>query len=152
MSMQEAKYAIRQKVKDAFLSQNPEHLGSKSRQIVEIISRHPEFEKAKTIAIYDPLHDEPDLTTLNTGAKHVVIISQDLDAMMVTLPSDTLFLVPGRAFTLSGKRVGRGGGWYDQSLSKYASSYKIGVCFDFQIFEALPQESWDVMMDEVISA
>ena len=60
-------------------------------------------------------------------------------------------IVPGRAFTRDGKRIGRGGGWYDRLLSSSPDLYKMGVCFDFQVFDDLPIEEHDVVMDEVIS-
>ena len=68
-----------------------------------------------------------------------------------------LFLVPGRAFTNEGARVGRGKGFYDKYFSRFFSvvekeNVKIaGVCFDFQIVENLELCEWDVIMDEVFS-
>lgn len=70
------------------------------------------------------------------------------DSEMVS--SQSITIVPWRAFTLSGKRVGRGGGWYDRFLREHPSFYTIGVCFDCQIFPELPQDEWDIPMNEVI--
>lgn len=62
-----------------------------------------------------------------------------------------LILVPGRAFTLSGKRIGRGGGRYDQFLLNLTSRcYKIGLAFAEQIFDDLPQREGDVVLDLVV--
>jgi len=61
-------------------------------------------------------------------------------------------LVPGRAFTKDGKRIGRGSGYYDKLLSKDPHLQTIGVCFNCQIFEDLPQDEWDQKMDEVVFA
>ena len=61
-----------------------------------------------------------------------------------------LAIVPGIAFDRSNHRLGRGGGYYDKLLPQL-NTYNIGVCFDFQLFEAIPYEEFDVRMDEVVS-
>lgn len=61
-----------------------------------------------------------------------------------------LAVVPGRAFSPAGVRIGRGRGYYDRLLPSL-SCPKIGVCFPFQLFDALPEEKHDVLMDEVVS-
>jgi 5-formyltetrahydrofolate cyclo-ligase len=54
-----------------------------------------------------------------------------------------LVLVPGMAFDLKGRRLGRGLGFYDRLLGEI-SGIKCGVCLDFQIVEQLPVEPHDV--------
>ena len=74
--------------------------------------------------------------------------------------SHTLILVPGRAFTKDGDRLGRGKGYYDRFLAKeiVGSSPTMtrlpnitvaGVCFEFQIVETLPTDANDICMDIV---
>jgi len=60
-----------------------------------------------------------------------------------------LAIIPGLAFDRKNRRLGRGGGHYDRLLSKI-DVHKIGVCFDMQVFEAIPDEEHDVAMDEVV--
>ena len=62
-----------------------------------------------------------------------------------------VFLVPGVAFTVSGKRLGRGGGYYDKLLSKYPDTLKIGITFNERIMQDLPTESHDISMDYVFT-
>ena len=71
-----------------------------------------------------------------------------------------LVLVPGRAFTLSGKRLGRGKGFYDIYFSQLADTLsltspsdikKSGVCFACQILEDLPTTPDDILMDNIFS-
>ncbi len=62
-----------------------------------------------------------------------------------------LFIVPGVAFTQTGFRLGRGGGYYDELLQKYPKAIKIGICHDFQILNDLPIEDHDVAMDYVFT-
>jgi len=61
-----------------------------------------------------------------------------------------LAIIPGIAFDLNNHRLGRGQGYYDRLLPQL-NTYNIGVCFDFQLFEAIPYEEFDVRMDEVVS-
>ncbi|WKC57886.1 5-formyltetrahydrofolate cyclo-ligase [Borrelia sp. P9F1] len=62
----------------------------------------------------------------------------------------SVVLVPGLAFSSkTGHRVGRGGGFYDIFL-KRGFFLKVGVCFDFQIFNFVPFCADDVRLDAVI--
>jgi 5-formyltetrahydrofolate cyclo-ligase len=60
-----------------------------------------------------------------------------------------LVLVPGLAFDREGKRLGRGGGYYDRFLAapELSESVKIGVCWSVQFLTNLPSEPHDVEMD-----
>ena len=62
-----------------------------------------------------------------------------------------LIIVPARAFTHSGERLGRGGGFYDKymSLSGFRA-YKIGIAYTCQIFDSLPHDPHDIKVDEVV--
>jgi 5-formyltetrahydrofolate cyclo-ligase len=63
-----------------------------------------------------------------------------------------LILVPGLAFSRSGERLGRGGGYYDRLLARESlQAFKLGVCFDLQIFPELPVESHDRQVDALVS-
>ncbi len=57
-------------------------------------------------------------------------------------------LVPGRGFTPEGHRIGRGKGIYDRLL-KGRTCRTIGIGFDCQRVEALPQEPTDVVLQEI---
>lgn len=46
-------------------------------------------------------------------------------------------------------RLGRGRGYYDRFLAQAADVYKVGLCFPFQLVEAVPCEATDVAMDRV---
>lgn len=59
-------------------------------------------------------------------------------------------IVPGIAFTANGKRLGRGGGYYDRFLETKKNSYKVGVGFLCQCVEDIPTEDFDIAMDRVI--
>jgi len=69
-----------------------------------------------------------------------------------SLPDDepVSIIVPGIAFTIDGKRLGRGGGYYDRYLTKQKNSYKVGVGFACQCVSEIPTEDFDITMDKVI--
>ncbi len=70
-----------------------------------------------------------------------------------------LVLVPGRAFTENGARLGRGKGFYDVFLKQLMAEcnaagkkvYTIGVCFSCQIVDSVPTEQNDVFVDKIVS-
>jgi 5-formyltetrahydrofolate cyclo-ligase len=64
-----------------------------------------------------------------------------------------LVFVPGLAFDRRGGRLGHGGGHYDQLLARESlrSACKVGLAFDFQMFNRLPLRANDVRMDVVIT-
>ncbi|UGQ16007.1 5-formyltetrahydrofolate cyclo-ligase [Borrelia sp. RT5S] len=62
----------------------------------------------------------------------------------------SVVLVPGLAFSSkTGHRVGRGGGFYDIFLQR-GFFLKVGVCFDFQIFNFVPFCANDIKLDVMI--
>lgn len=68
--------------------------------------------------------------------------------------SDTtydLIIVPGLAFDKSGNRLGYGKGYYDQFLAKEVNVLKVGVCFDFQLFDQLPIDVHDQKVDIIVT-
>ena len=63
-----------------------------------------------------------------------------------------LILVPGRAFTKDGKRLGRGKGFYDIYLSQLPQIFDIkksGVCLPCQLLTELPTTPDDIIMDTI---
>ncbi len=68
-----------------------------------------------------------------------------------------LGVIPGMSFDKQGNRLGRGKGYYDRFLQQAAGMYKIGICFDFQLWSGtplqpfIPTEDTDIQMNEVIA-
>lgn len=70
----------------------------------------------------------------------------------VPLDEIDLFIVPGLAFDAMGRRLGRGGGFYDRFLSRDGirpGAVKCGLCYDFQIVDETPVDPHDVVMAAV---
>ena len=61
-----------------------------------------------------------------------------------------LILCPGWGFSMSGKRLGKGGGYYDRFLAQ-SPAQRIGVCFHCQLSENIPTASHDLLMDAIIT-
>lgn len=65
-----------------------------------------------------------------------------------------LMIVPAVAFNDEGLRLGQGGGYYDRWFAAAEKEgkmpYTIGVCYDFQIYSALPVEPHDHAVDCVM--
>lgn len=67
-----------------------------------------------------------------------------------------LMVVPGIAFTLSGKRLGQGKGFYDRFIPRLKSTgcklFTVGFCYPEQIVKAVPFEQTDIVLDGIISS
>ncbi len=69
---------------------------------------------------------------------------------IVDLQDIELIIVPGVAFDRSRNRLGRGKGFYDRMLAQLEIP-KIGICFDFQLKEEIPADTFDKKMDLIIT-
>lgn len=174
------KKEIRNLIKILKAQVSHELLTLQSDKVVQMLVQNEKVRDAKTILAYYPLPDELDIRpfldlfykekrillpvihnneiclkkyqgkeALREGAYRILEpvineFSDDLDAIDVVL-------IPGVAFTRDGKRLGRGKGYYDRFLPKLSTAFRIGVCYDFQLSDTLPTESYDQIMDLVIS-
>jgi 5-formyltetrahydrofolate cyclo-ligase len=77
----------------------------------------------------------------------------------VALGQIDLLIVPGVAFDAEGRRLGFGGGYYDELLRTRATGrggdsagpVVLGLGYDFQIVDACPAEPHDQMIDGVVT-
>ena len=154
----------------------------KSRAIVAAVAAHPAFLAATTVALFAPIPTEPDVEPLWEKAAHRFcyprltgdriefaavrhladlapaawnpLIREPLaSAQPIIAPTDIdLILVPGLAFTRDGRRLGRGGGYYDRLLGlRHSHAIALGVCFDLQLVADLPCEPHDQRVDAVVT-
>lgn len=72
------------------------------------------------------------------------------DARAVSLDAVRVILVPGRAFTLSGDRLGRGGGHYDRLLHGFRG-VRIALTYEEQILPELPLAEHDEKVDLLVT-
>jgi len=81
------------------------------------------------------------------------IMEPDPNKLCIVQPEQIdIILVPGIAFDRMGNRIGYGKGYYDRFLSTFThAQLKIGLCFDFQLYDELPCDYFDVPVDCIIT-
>ncbi|NUJ97650.1 5-formyltetrahydrofolate cyclo-ligase [Candidatus Gracilibacteria bacterium] len=174
------KTSIRKIIKENFLNYSSVSREQKDLHIMSKIFEHEKIKTCKKVALYISQADEPNtskvISTFFEMGKNIYIpLIKDKNLFFGELKKGVklkkgqynilepdifdiydgeidIFLVPGRAFTYDGKRVGRGVGYYDKFFSgeKYKNAYKIGICYDFQIVPDFQEDTWDIKMDEII--
>jgi 5-formyltetrahydrofolate cyclo-ligase len=153
-----------------------------SALILDRILNHSAWAVASTVAVFAPLPQEPDLLgllahpgkrfvfpcvegdgllwrtaatreALQPVARPVGRLAEPVDGEWIDPSAIDCLIVPGLAFTRCGKRLGRGGGFYDRTLASVRSGAKaLGVCFSIQLVETLPAEPHDRSVHEVLHA
>ena len=152
-----------------------------SLPIMQRVEQLPEFQEASTVLLYWSMDDEvythdfvrkwydskclllpcvegDDLLLRRyTGPESMHAgpqfgIPEPLGPVFDDLDTIGMIVVPGVAFDRKGNRMGRGRGFYDRLLKTTSHAMKVGVAFDFQMFDEIPVEPFDVAMDKVVSA
>ena len=154
-----------------------EELLQMSLPVTEKIEANEHYLNANIVMLYHPLWDEVDVRplfdrALTVGKRVILPTVKGDDIIPVEITSETewvvgdfdilepvakpyngpidLIVVPGVAFDNNRNRLGRGKGYYDRFLVKHPNTYRLGVCFKFQIVPEVPTEPFDFPMDEVI--
>ena len=142
-----------------------------SRKILDQLEGWEPWRTAQTVCAFSALPCEPDIltpwpatkkmslprvvgTTLNLHTiKHAgqlvagsFGISEPPSHAPLAEAKADLILVPGLAFDRSGMRLGRGGGYYDRFLVGF-EGLRVGICFQEVVFDRIPCEPHDVMVD-----
>ena len=155
-----------------------EQVAEDSARIISQIERMSVFHNAQTVLIYYPVHNEVDLRPLidKYGDQKTFLFPVTHRYSMEVRPYDgedmmrigrlgvpepqtetfkghiDLILLPGVVFDRHCRRIGRGGGYYDKFLAKHITSFKIGVCYDFQLKKHSVPHFWhDQKMDRVVT-
>lgn len=174
------KSEIRREVRRRIKELSPEHRALSATKIFTQIEQTSPFKEAECIALFASMKDEVSteyaLKAWLEMGKHIVVPRVEGDIMRfydyspermqtgafgieepigeVEFPAEKidLMIVPARAFTRNGERLGRGGGFYDKymSLSGFRA-YKIGIAYSVQIFDSLPCDAHDIRVDEVVT-
>lgn len=149
-----------------------------SDEILSRVEKHPVFQKAQTVLLYYSLPDEVhthDFIQKWYNRKRIllpVVVKDTLELYTYTGPDKMtigaygieeptegkfnnlkdidLAIIPGVAFDRRGNRLGRGKGYYDRLLPFLVGTYKLGICFPYQLLESVPTEDFDIRMNEVI--
>lgn len=101
---------------------------------------HPETPSATvSFRVFTP---NTPLETLPSGVRYPAV------GESIPLSEVDVLLVPGMAFTLSGKRIGRGMGFYDRLLESFVGT-SVAVCFLEQIREDIPCMAHDQSVEKI---
>ena len=160
---------------------SPAAAAAASESIRTSIPSLPRWQEARVIAAYAALPGEPDLRPLDWCQSRLVLLpridGETLVFHAVKSPaqlkpgafgvlepdpgecpsadpaSAQIIFIPGLAFTAGGQRLGRGRGYYDRLLATLPSSVlRVGVCFPWQMVDAMPTELHDQSVDLVLSS
>lgn len=178
MDIIEEKKALRREIRQRKAAMSDEGRQAASASILKVLEALPAFSDAGIVLAYSSLPDEVDTRELlkRWGERKVIVLpvvvgerlelrkydgvhlksgyrgimepSEDAEAVS---PADIeLAIVPGMAFDDAGRRLGRGGGYYDRLLPMLGCP-KLGVCFRCQRVESVPVEECDIVVDSVLS-
>lgn len=169
------KQRLRQEMRAMLAAMEPGERAAASEELRGVLAASPVWPAARTVFGFVPLRDEPDWIGLEfpegrifacprVGGDHLTFHRVNALAELVAgvlgtrhpaddaevLSEGDLILVPGLAFDRSGRRLGRGRGFYDRFLAGQ-SAFKLGVCFSGQVVEEVPREDHDAVVDAVVT-
>lgn len=177
METKELKKAIRKTISQLKKNDSAEEKLRRSEIIMRKIEALPEFSAAHTVLIYYSLPDEVQteafLERWNQKKRLVlpVVVGNDLElreynplmlkpgyfeirepeGTRIVHPSEVeLAVIPGVAFDAARNRLGRGKGFYDR-LIPHLKCRLVGIGYQFQVVEAVPVESFDKPLDQVLT-
>lgn len=166
---------IKIKARKSLLSQQEKEAAA--RAAFALLENHASFLMAEKILMYHSLADElstHDFISKWTGRKsfflprvngvNLEILPYDrsrlaLGAFHIEEPTGDdvhdiseieLIVVPAVAYDRRGNRVGRGKGYYDRMLGD-TKAIKIGIAYDFQVFDEIDADPHDVPVDIIIT-
>lgn len=153
-----------------------------SAALLERVQSLAPWKKAASILLYAPLPGEPDVMPLigdphqerhflfpriegetlgiyrrGAGSRWITgpfgILEPEPESWEVCSPAEVdLVMVPGLAFDLAGRRLGRGRGYYDRLLGHPEfTAIKVGIGWPWQLLPSVPAEEHDVLMDHVVA-
>jgi 5-formyltetrahydrofolate cyclo-ligase len=82
------------------------------------------------------------------------LLEPDQDALEIPVERIDVFIVPGLAFDAAGRRLGYGGGYYDEAGARIRSGGRgllVGFGYDFQVVDVCPWGEGDVVLDLVVT-
>lgn len=179
MNTQEQKSVLRKYIKLLKQNLSPFDMELQSNEICNLIEQMDEFIKADIVLLYWAMSDEVNLNNLIlkwhqrktillpcvtndvleirqfTGLESMKTgpsfgIPEPIGERFTAVEKIDFAVIPGIAYDLNNNRMGRGKAYYDKFLL-HTNAYKIGVCFNVQLFEQIPHDGLDIKMDKVIS-
>ncbi|MFV0419503.1 MAG: 5-formyltetrahydrofolate cyclo-ligase [Dysgonomonas sp.] len=174
---QQAKDRLRKEVSSLKKGYIQDDLYNRSVEVLSVLEITGVFQDAKTILIYNSLQDEVQTADFiekwdSTKDFYLPVIEKDeivfrkytssieykqssigvmepVGENFMNYNKVDLIIIPGVAFDRKKNRMGRGKGYYDRFLSKMKAP-KMGICFEFQLFDDIPNDENDVKMDYIV--
>ena len=175
------KKQLRKTIRDQKRAMTPAMIDEKSRILGEKFAAGEAYRQAKSIYGYLPYNQEvrtvPMLERALRDGKRVAVPKCYGDEMRFIWMEDlsqvekgyagipepiadgpiaddptALVLMPGLAFDEAGHRIGYGGGFYDKFLAAEPNHPTLALCYDFQMFDHLETEEFDIPVDTVLWA
>lgn len=161
-------------------SMSEDEVKSKSEAICKTIARMKLTDNYKDILLYYPVNNEVDLRYLfpslinekksiwlpvvhgKSMSFHLYEGEQNLKIGAYGIPEpsseniykgiaeEAVIFMPGLAFTENKDRLGYGGGYYDKFLA-CQNYHTVAVAFETQIVEFIPNESFDINPDIIVT-
>ncbi len=78
------------------------------------------------------------------------VYEPDVNSKIVNKDQLVGLLIPAIGYSLQGRRLGHGKGYFDK-FTENLSVVKVGVVFDFQVFQDIPFENHDMSADYIIT-
>ena len=172
------KKKLREDILEKLHNISKEEKGKKVRALKEKLFSLEEFKKAECVMFYVSKGNEVHTHELIKEAlkeKKVIVPKvsdkgilccelndfnkMHFDCYGILEPDDTitcdpseidLIIVPAIVFDKRGYRIGHGNGYYDSILNKTRGK-KIGLAYDFQIVDKIPEDEWDIKVDKVVT-
>lgn len=178
----ESKKALRRSIKQQTLSLSTAERERQASLVTSFLVAAIQQRSNPTVALFAPLSDEIPITIdelapycriilpkVDTSANSPLMefypytpesllsgaygINEPTSQLAVSAKDIDIAIIPGVAFTRNGYRLGRGKGYYDCYLSRNEfRAETIGICFDHQLLDTLPQEPHDRCVNMVITA
>lgn len=154
-----SKQALRRELKKQRQLLTSAQVNELSQQIIHNLVDFVDWEKIKTIHIYQTLNNEVDTMQIVDYLRKFwpqtkIHFALSMNATTGTVPIDQyydLIIVPLTGFDRTGQRIGYGGGYYDKFLANNKYSQVIGLAYSFQEVAKIPIETHDQKLDIVIT-
>ena len=175
------KKLLRQSIKQKKREMTAEQIDAASARLGQMLAECDLYQQAETVYFYLPYNQEvrtvPMVQRAFEEGKRVAVPKIYGDEMRFIYISDftgieksncgipepvadgpvaddptALVLMPGLAFDKQGNRVGYGGGFYDKFLQAEPNHPTVALCYDFQLFDKLETDDYDIPVDLVLWA
>lgn len=181
MDLRDAKSALRREIRAKLRELPQQERSRLDAALFEQVMRHPAVREADTLLCYVSTPLEPDTRRIIAAAwergqqtafpvctaqgEMQFFLARSWDGFVpgaygIPEPSgrdvpavtgSTVCIVPGYGFTADGKRLGKGGGYYDRFLAAHPEVYTLGLTYAFLLQEDIPCEAHDIGVKTVIT-